>query len=188
MLGCGVCGVLSLLLVAVLFFWARSHYVGEGISHVTLPASAAQRYHAKTALSVRGVLIVRWSAYRRPTPEARDGGFTTFLIRFDYTDYLKYAKADDEWSIPGTVLGLRVARDPRPQYSSVRRELILPYWILALVTGFLPATFAVRAVKRRSRTRQSGVCPECGYDLRATPNRCPECGTLPVPAGVRCEA
>ena len=55
----------------------------------------------------------------------------------------------------------------------------VPVWFLLLAFGGLPTWWVVRAVGARRRKRR-GLCRRCGYDLRATPERCPECGSVPV--------
>jgi hypothetical protein len=50
-------------------------------------------------------------------------------------------------------------------------KLRIPYWLLALIAA-LPMSLIWFTLRRR----RPGCCLNCGYDLRATPDRCPECG------------
>lgn len=52
----------------------------------------------------------------------------------------------------------------------------LPVWPVALVLLTPSIGWAALALRQRRR-RMRNQCPACGYDLRATPDRCPECGT-----------
>jgi hypothetical protein len=53
-----------------------------------------------------------------------------------------------------------------------RLAVIVPMWRLAAATWD----------RFRAARHRPGHCRQCGYDLRATPERCPECGTPTTPA------
>jgi hypothetical protein len=56
-------------------------------------------------------------------------------------------------------------------------------WIIIGAMTVIAILFARRTIVRRHRRIRAGCCTRCGYDLRATPARCPECG-LPTPVTI----
>ena len=61
------------------------------------------------------------------------------------------------------------------------RLIVFPHWMLALALAIYPARFFIRLGRRKPLKNH---CAVCGYDLCATPDRCPECGTIPLKATV----
>jgi hypothetical protein len=65
-----------------------------------------------------------------------------------------------------------------PRYAAV------PLWAPTALFLLPGASWLIAFRRRRARYRVArGLCGGCGYDLRATPGRCPECGQ-PAEAGV----
>jgi hypothetical protein len=59
------------------------------------------------------------------------------------------------------------------------RGLRTPIWPILALAAVAPILAMWRLGlrwRRQRRLRMTGHCPACGYDLRATPQRCPECG------------
>jgi hypothetical protein len=59
------------------------------------------------------------------------------------------------------------------------RGVYIPLWFIVSGSGAL----AYLALKWCRLQIPKGKCSNCGYDLRATPDRCPECGSVVKPNG-----
>lgn len=61
------------------------------------------------------------------------------------------------------------------KYRKLERYVSLPLWMAMLPLSLYPVAILSAAFMRGRR--RAGFCTQCGYDLRGTPDRCPECGT-----------
>jgi hypothetical protein len=76
-------------------------------------------------------------------------------------------------------LGFEVRHERVPVNDTFRKRwfLAMPAWASCAPFTLLPSLWLFRQIRRRRRT-DLHMCPQCGYDLRATPERCPECGEV----------
>ncbi len=193
--------VTSLLVtVAMLVVTIRSYFVGDeiqinlykqysvGDGKAYIAVGCIRQFRQRWAESPDGVVTYSETAV---TPKPNSWGtslyrsisskpFASVLwFHFDYqNDHSSLSGLDPSFPLPpwkttaanSGKMGYLVA--PR---AVQRWTLIIPDWFIIVCAV---ATFWYSRKKAR-REHRPGFCPICGYDLRATPDRCPECGTPP---------
>jgi hypothetical protein len=178
-------GASTVLLVACLSMWLRSHWSADYLGCLLAPESdrAGWGYFHSDS----GGMLVGSSNYRVDKPYTVTAGHLSREASGKYPvmrapmasmeTMQKFARFR-RWGF-----GAWLAYDPYPMmvFQEIDRPYIAaPYWFLTICTIPLPALWVRRSL-RRSRERkgfQTGICIQCGYDLRASPNRCPECGEV----------
>ncbi len=170
--------VLSLLAcVATAGLWVRSYWSGMRVKRSSQLDVGTR---VVSVAAARGVFSFRRTIYRGV---AGDPPAPT-------------AARSTPWSLPPAI-GLEGALDstgPRGFSFEIKEQHIgridarhvrgsFPLWLPTVMSGVLPTWWTgcrVRHTLHRRAARRIGLCGRCGYDLRATPNRCPECGTVPA--------
>jgi hypothetical protein len=188
--------VASLLLcVATLALWVRSYWVADSVDWYrvwwgeTPNQSPWTTYRYAYVTSARGGLSVKCAVeeFDHYPHELMPGGG----LRHEVSEKPKYPAIDpaDPWVTMPVLLSLGGFQlcyertDDLPRYRQHSFRFTLPMWFLFCAT-MLPAPW-MAARRKRQRRRERGQCSGCGYDLRATPGRCPECGAVPAAPAAR---
>jgi hypothetical protein len=191
-----LCALSLVACLATAALWARSNNwrYDDAELQLALPARWPARVYSITVESARGRLRLTAMVYQ-DDPNDPDPG-----SRLDKPRW-RWFRSSDAPDSPGVLevdydssseLGTPWARILSAGYERAGmqytyggfkwRKAILPHKFVVAATAMPGAWAAVwgaigiaKCRTRRSRKREQ-LCEACGYDLRATPSRCPECG------------
>jgi hypothetical protein len=145
--------------------WIRSYQYGDALDF-----NPSHHFGVATWSSSGGFVVEIWT-YSLSTPETQNlfrwtaqtsGG----SFKLMYPDYGPM--------VAGKFLGFALISGDNGEGHIW--GLVLPYVGVMIFLAIPPLLWLYRYRRRKLLV---GCCDQCGYDLRATPDRCPECGTIP---------
>jgi hypothetical protein len=174
---------LSLLLcVATVVLWVRSHC--GPVSDLPFEYRTARWHLAVTSkhLAVNNEPQIALAMARRMVAEnnRNELQIITENTKYDLDVSISEISSLNDEMATGNETARRIERILNTRASG----LSVPYWALIVSSLPLPITWAILLMRR---DRLSGCCLKCGYDLRASTVRCPECGT-PITSKVEATA
>jgi hypothetical protein len=171
---------LSLLLcIAVVLVWVQSYSVSDVFTYIHRRQGASDvRVRVEFNQGVARFMLVDF-AFRGPAAWVADAeAMTDGWAAEGYRGWWRrQAPRSPATRSDRYLLGFRHESGTFVHFlnlSERRRAVTVPMWPAAVLFGVLP----FYSLLRHRRRRKAGLCPACGYDLRATPGRCPECGTI----------
>ena len=185
-----------LLVVGIAGLWWRSWRYADWLGAEGAVRPTAPQWGGTFTSSMGHIEVTLWRRWNPPGTAPRPAGGTArssvaptgvpasarqaYLASLSARQWLGFVWACREMdAAPG-------GRSARPAGGAPRVAQTLwlvgaPDWALLLAAGTWPAWWLARYRHRQAAARRrTGCCPACGYDLRASKERCPECGT-PIP-------
>jgi predicted RNA-binding Zn-ribbon protein involved in translation (DUF1610 family) len=160
--------------VATVVLWVRGFWLDENLFVNSYNADGLRQISFWSYRNGFSVGVLEWDGQdvrlsaRDPAVrwESQPGGLPGWERGFGLSPgELRWSFARFAW--------IRMGRAPRRPWMF----FVFPAWFAGVTFAVVPAV-AVRRWRRERRGNAPGLCPSCGYDLRATPERCPECGTV----------
>jgi hypothetical protein len=167
-------GLSLLLLIAVLALWSRSYRMSEQVHW--RGAGGWRQVHSACGYLQVGMYLADRSAYPAEFHSPRYDRAEPYLPG-NWIMEMNGSRGDilTSWEHGGFAWQQR----RNPASAASHAIAVIPFWAIAATTAALPLawlTLRLPPLILRRRRINRGRCPCCGYDLRATPDRCPECG------------
>ncbi len=184
-----VTAISAVACAALLVLWLTNQLYRQEIIYGKPLDAAGARWTVDLAADMDGILVDLSREQRLDERYVAQVGWHCYAGEYPahYGRWLTYNRTN--WQLLGMAYGADQAWRQGYQHRGIlvvqsrQRWLLIPYWMLVVLTAILPVGWICRQSITRARERRH-QCVVCGYDLRATPeaegpmfDRCPECGS-----------